>query len=490
MPFIFPPNTELCSCGSVKSNNFCANCNTGTCSSCREEGFWVKHLQSCSSCGEKERTQRDCPSCTMQPGFQMHDGRPHKKGILTSAYPQYSAQPTLIPIECTTCNCTGRVWVPVTNGFSSDVERKKWHDLIVKLRTYTQEYKQAQRELAAQREKERRECELAQEALRKESSRLAQEKIQKKITETREVCQAEIQSIRDKITKLVGSGTPEVKARYSQGSNLSNRLFKELMCHFHFIMALDRDSEHLLFRRGFGGREFELNGNAQLLGLQLDSANLFQGCFAHQKKREQESIRYHFRLNIDSYPPSQDYKESSYLFQIAKKYSERQLNDILKSPCFTINLPVLKGTSVVNCIFSTLSELLAIRNEVWNESWWNRNFQKATTTHYNQNTDRQDAETKRRLVSQIEFMQGYWTQSTRQFVPPLEYENYPQDLQRIKAEYEYYSSLQLNGRATFAGQNVDALSSGEMVSKTKFRDFSGNYQPSVDHSGRFKEHPL
>lgn len=451
-----------------------------------DEFFWIKDIGSCAICKDKYYFNQPCPDCkpsecTLPDNSPAFIGRQGGDPI--------TAPTQLIPNpyhRCRTCDNTGHIKQYVSGFAPGDAERYK--QAIYALRSYTFRYKEDLNEKAAERERQyQQQVDAARYAARarieKEKTDQTQKELeekwdkerreQKKKAEHAEKECKEIETLRAKCAPEMAAIQAQISALETEGSStVKIRLLKH---HNHPSSVIFRNLQAIL-----SGGSYYMDDERQRFFLQAERAhttNLFDAYFEYVKQLETNRLRIYLRKCINGYLSNRDHgSEYSALAKTADNYIRNSLPEIWDNNFYTIKTPkVWTGSTWEECslYFTTFEEFLAIRNEVWNESWFNRVFREARTVHFDSRTDAKDEEVKRRWRSQLVFMNDYWEQSRLRLEVPLAYRNSHPDLQREQVRLEYLRSFELRGKAAVGEYYVDDLSCQEVEQQTNFRFFPG-----------------
>jgi hypothetical protein len=377
-------------------------------------------------------------------------------------------------------------------------EREKQAD-AEKQRIAQIEYEKAVKEVQARKivtdklEKERKET---AEKLKKE-----REKERREIADLQTLCTSEIESIKMSIHQLEETGNPEVKKRLQVDDKYSNNvLFSNLIQHFAFTYPSYIVPRTYFYSEGtalltpfqmrkdsnnyFKFKLKDLGASKIVKYAQAHNLTLFEACFEYNKQIQLNIVRNFIRVWINHFNPSMDH-HSNWLFDLSAhyvrgeyehgwygRYTPFALPENILTPFFFSNEK--NGAQDLSwCTYVTFEDLMAIRNEVWNESLFNRFFRKATQTHFNEETDNKDEELRKRWKAQITFMQNYWDQTQLNLEVPPQFQSSHPDLQREQMKLQYFQSLQTHGQAMVGNKRVDAMSFHEVEQRTKFQFFPG-----------------
>jgi len=492
MTFELPEGTAPCGkCSSVRYPDFCATCDTEQCGKCnpnrampRTENFWVKPIGSCARCEDKYYADQPCPDCKPSE-WTLPDGSPAMIGSLSG---NPNGRIILIPNpyhRCHTCDNTGRIKQYVSGFAPGEAERYK--QAIYALRSYTFRYKEDLKEKVAERERQyqqqvdaaryaarariekekadqtRKELEEKWDKERREQKKKAEhaEKECKAIETLRAKCAPEMAAIQAQISALETEGSSTVKIRLLKHYNHpSSVVFRNLQRTLGGSYGTTEELQNLL-------RQAEM-GNI---------TNPFEAYFEYVKQQETNRLRIYLRTCINDYLPSRDDGSGySVLKKVANYYISDSLPEIGDVYFYTIKTPEIHTGSLYEQYFfrfTTFEEFLTVRNEVWNESWFNRVFREAKTVHFDSRTDAKDEEVKKRWKSQLVFMNDYWEQSRLRLEVPSAYQSSHPDLQREQVRLEYIRSFELRGKAAVGEYYVDDLSCQEVEQRTNFRFFPG-----------------
>lgn len=496
----------ICDCGAVKGD-FCAECNVSKCSSCYED-FYLNSACACANCGIQETKKINCPECSKVPGFYITMGRAF--GITHNSP---NGNPTARPLSCTICDDKGELLVPVGRGFSSVNQRNEIYQLILNYRDLT---KERQKKLAIdnlEHEKQKKSDEVAKQTAQK----LKEEALKKD-------CEFEKKVIQKNIEALIANGNELVIKRYNHpGEN--RKLLEQLNLDFGFSISEDlftneplglfSTNEDLDTDASSSGRFYcmEETRNEYRRLIPTNVKPFFDSLVSSNLKDIEET----FRKCIELYPPDQDNNPESLFQKLAKKYAEISVSEDL-SPIQRTSITL--GPKTVNyhykrtdispigehrysyklnyydCTTTGVSfgQIIAIRNKVWKESWWRRTFHKIEPDcnvlgdELNKKITAIDVALQKKWSAQIKFMSEYLKQLLQtDYRPPADYENYPKDLQRKKAELEYYKALQNSDSPMLWREKINHLSFEEIERNILFKRFSGKYVPLTKENNRYDD---